>query len=41
MFSDDNEKALLTKYETLVENSLFKELFKKARKAGCGDMIGI
>ena len=32
MFSDNEDKALLNKYESLVENSLFKELFKKARK---------
>jgi len=31
MFSDD-DKELLKKYEALVENSLFKDLFKKARR---------
>ncbi len=32
MFSDSDDKVLLNKYEALVENSMFKELFKKARK---------
>lgn len=32
MFSDPKDKEMLSKYESLVENSLFKELFKKARK---------
>ena len=31
MFKDDSDKELLSKYESLVENSMFKELFKKSR----------
>ena len=31
MFSDASDKEMLSKYETLVENSMFKDLFKKAR----------
>lgn len=31
MFGDDEDKNNLRKYEELVENSMFKELFKKAR----------
>lgn len=31
MFSDSADKEMLSKYESLVENSMFKELFKSAR----------